>query len=76
MGTSIALSAKLSSTMPMGAILMTARKDGLHPARLRLAFMIRGRATQTFSPGKQVKGIAQRHPHTQQLAASAMGPRL
>lgn len=76
MGTSIALSAKLPSTMPTGAVLMTAHKDGLHPARLRLAFMIRGRATQTFSPGKQVRAFAQRHPHTQQLAASATGPRL
>lgn len=23
---------------------------------------------QTFSPGKHVRGFAQRHPHTQQLA--------
>lgn len=54
MGTSVALSAKLPNTMPTGAVLMTAPQDVLHPARLRLAFMIRGRATQTFSPGKQV----------------------
>lgn len=45
-------------------------------ARLRLPFMIRGRAMQTFSPGKHVRGFAQRHPHTQQLAAWAGGPRL
>lgn len=53
--------------MPVGAVLMTAHKDWLHPPRLRLPFMIRGRAIQTVSPGKQVRGLTQRHLPTQQL---------
>lgn len=53
--------------MPVGAVLMTAHKDWLHPPRLRLPFMIRGRAIQTVSSGKQVRGFAQRHLPTQQL---------
>lgn len=48
---------------------MTAPKDWLHPPRLRLPFMIRGRAIQTVSPGKQVRGLTQRYLPTQQLLA-------
>lgn len=59
---SIAPSAKLPSTMPMGAILMTAHNDGLHPARLGLPFMITDRAMQTFSPGKHVRGVRTKTP--------------
>lgn len=51
----------------MGVVLMTAHKDWLHPPRLRLAFMIRARAIQTVSPGKQVRGLTQRHLPTQQF---------
>lgn len=62
MVTSIAL-----STLPVGAVLMTVHKDWLPTPRLRLPFMIRGRAMQTVSPGNQVRGFTQRHLPTQQL---------